>query len=46
VTAVSGKIIPLKPESICIHGDSKNALASVVYLKQLLLKNKIEVKAF
>lgn len=46
VSSVSGVKIPVKPESICIHGDSKNAVAFVVYLKELLLKNKIEVKAF
>jgi UPF0271 protein len=46
VTVVSGQKIPVIAESICIHGDSKNAVTSLLYLKQLLLQNKIEVKSF
>jgi UPF0271 protein len=46
VTAYSGEEISVNAESICIHGDSKNAVTTVLYLKELFLKNQIKVQAF
>ncbi len=36
VTAVSGKVIPIQAETICIHGDGKHAVAFVKSISRIL----------
>ena len=45
VTTISGKEIPITAETICIHGDGKNAVAFARTINQLLNKEFIEIKA-
>ncbi len=45
VTTVSGKIIPVKADSICIHGDGKKAVAFASTISSALQQDHIEVKA-
>ena len=40
----SGKQIPCEIDSVCIHGDNLNSLATAKSIKDNLLKNKIELK--
>ena len=45
VKALDGSIIPLKADTICVHGDGPNALVFVNRLRDLLIKEGIEIKA-
>ena len=38
VTTVSGKSIPIKAETICIHGDGKHAIEFAKAIHTLILK--------
>ena len=40
----SGKQIPCEIDSICIHGDNKSALDTAKSVKNILLKNELELK--
>lgn len=44
VTAVTGKDIPVKADTICIHGDGEHALAFAQHIHQSLKQNGIEIK--
>ncbi len=44
VTAVSGEKVPLKAETICIHGDGENAVEFARDINHLLKKNGISIK--
>lgn len=44
VQAVDGSIVPLKADTICVHGDSPNALLFVEQLRDLLMKEGIQIK--
>lgn len=46
VTSVSGKVIPIKAETICIHGDGKNAATFAKAIYENLKQNNIDIKAF
>ncbi|KRM89976.1 LamB/YcsF family protein [Liquorilactobacillus cacaonum] len=46
VTAIDGSIIPLKADSVCVHGDNAAALAIVANLRKTLQNNKIVLQAF
>ena len=42
-TAITGKDIPLKADSICVHGDGAKALAFVAKIRETLTKEGIEI---
>ena len=46
VTTLSGKIIPVVAETVCIHGDGKQAAIFARTIYENLKKNNIEIKAF
>lgn len=46
VEAVTGKVIPLKPDSVCVHGDSPQALLFVKKIRAALEAAGVEVVAF
>lgn len=46
VTAISGKEIQLKADSVCVHGDGVKALAFVKLIRRTLEEEGIQVKAF
>lgn len=46
VTAVNGSEIPINVESICVHGDSPGAVEIAAAVRQQLLNDKVELKAF
>ena len=43
VTAITGKDIPIKADSICVHGDGAKALAFVEKIRQTLTDENIEI---
>jgi UPF0271 protein len=45
VTSVSGNRIPITADTICIHGDGKNAVEFAKAIGQNLKQNKIDIKA-
>lgn len=45
VTSTSGKIIPVKADTICIHGDGKNAVAFATTISLALKQAHIDIKA-
>jgi 5-oxoprolinase (ATP-hydrolysing) subunit A len=45
VTTVSGKIIPIEAQTICIHGDGTHAPAFAKNIQHALKQNNIEIKA-
>jgi UPF0271 protein len=44
VTTISGEIIPIKAETICIHGDGTHAMAFAFQIRKTLLENKITIQ--
>ncbi len=46
VTAVTGKDIDLRADSICVHGDTPEALAFIRRIRETLEKNGIGIGAF
>ncbi len=46
VKTTTGKLIPLEVETICVHGDTPKAVEFARLIKESLLENNIEVKAF
>jgi UPF0271 protein len=45
VTTVAGKIVTLKADTICIHGDGSNAVAFVKTISSALKQSHIDIKA-
>lgn len=45
VTAITGEKVPLKVDSLCVHGDNEAALAIVKELRKTLKANGIALKA-
>ncbi len=45
VTSTSGKIVPVKADTICIHGDGKKALAFATTISSALKQANIDIKA-
>lgn len=43
VEAITGKDIPIKADSICVHGDGEKALAFVKKIRQVLTEEGIEI---
>ena len=46
VTAVSGEAIPVRVESICVHGDSPGAVQIATAVRDRLIANGVDLKAF
>lgn len=44
VISISGKLIPIVAETICLHGDSKNAVQLAKKINQTLQQNGITIK--
>ena len=44
VKAVTGKDIPIKADSVCVHGDGEKALKFVEKIREALIKEGIEIK--
>ncbi len=45
VMALSGKVIPVKADSICLHGDGPKALVFANKIRSVLLENGVKVAA-
>lgn len=45
VTTTTGKRISLKADTICLHGDGKNAVQFCKLIQQTLKQNRIEIKS-
>ncbi|PWT90835.1 MAG: LamB/YcsF family protein [Acidobacteria bacterium] len=45
VTSLDGKKIPIEVETICIHGDGKNAIELARRISQIMRQNDIQIKA-
>lgn len=45
VTAVTGEKVALKAETVCIHGDGKNALEFARHLRARIIEKGIEIKS-
>ena len=45
VNTIDHQTIPLEVQTICLHGDGKNVLENLPYLKNHLINNGISVKA-
>ena len=43
VTAVTGRDIPIKADSVCVHGDGVKALAFVERIRESLVREEIEI---
>ena len=43
VTAITGKDIPIKPDSVCVHGDGVKALAFVKKIRETLTAEGVEI---
>ena len=44
-TTLSGKVIPVKAESLCVHGDGEKALLFTQRIREELKKNGVEIAA-
>ena len=44
VTAVTGKDIPIRADSVCVHGDGEKALLFVEKIKKALSEEGIEIR--
>lgn len=45
ITAITGKVIPIKADSICVHGDNPEAVNFVAKIRETLEKEGVEIKA-
>lgn len=45
VTATNGEIVPIKAETICIHGDGKSALEFAKAIRRRLIAEKISIQS-
>ena len=43
VTCLSGKVIPIKADSICVHGDGPKALLFVQKIRKALAEKGVEI---
>ena len=44
VTALTGRDVPIKADSICVHGDGPKALAFVQKIREALAAESIELR--
>jgi UPF0271 protein len=45
VTSTSGKAVPLRAETVCIHGDGEHAVSFASGIRTALLKRGFEIRA-
>lgn len=45
VVAIDGSVIPLRAETICIHGDGDHAVEFAKAIRQALTKHEIEIRS-
>jgi 5-oxoprolinase (ATP-hydrolysing) subunit A len=45
VTALSGKVIPVRADSICVHGDGEKALLFTQKIRKALADHGVEIAA-
>ena len=45
VTTLSGKVIPVKADTICVHGDGEKALLFTQKIRKALQENGVEIAA-
>ena len=43
MTCLSGKVIPIKADSICVHGDGPKALLFVQKIRKALAEKGVEI---
>lgn len=43
VVSVTGEVVPLAVDSICVHGDNHSAVVLAIEIKKLLLENQVTV---
>jgi UPF0271 protein len=46
VTAIDGSVIPVVVESVCVHGDSPDAVSIATAVRQRLTADGVELKPF
>ena len=46
VVSVSGRVIPIEADTVCVHGDGERALAFVMRLRQAFAENEIIIGKF
>ncbi len=46
VTAVDGRTVPVRPDSVCVHGDSAGAVAVAMAVRRALADAGVQVAAF
>lgn len=46
VTSIDGKEIDIKADSICVHGDNKEAVALVKEIRKVLEENQVKITSF
>jgi UPF0271 protein len=46
ITAIDGSTLPVRADSICVHGDTAQAVAIAAALRQQLTVRGVEIKAF
>lgn len=44
VKTITGNYIDIKADTICVHGDTRNAVNLVIKIKEALLENGVEIK--
>ncbi|PID82600.1 MAG: lactam utilization protein LamB [Clostridiales bacterium] len=44
VKTITGKYIDIKADTVCVHGDTRNAVNLIVKIREALLKNGVEIK--
>lgn len=45
VTSVNGKKVPVKAETICIHGDGKNAVDFAKSINESLTQSNVKIES-
>lgn len=46
ITAIDGRDVPIRAESICVHGDSPGAMEMAAHLRRTLDAAGVTLKAF
>jgi UPF0271 protein len=45
VEAITGKVVPIKADSVCVHGDNEKALAFVMKIRASLESSGVKISA-
>jgi len=46
VVSISGKVVPIQAQTICVHGDTPGAVAMVKAIRQALDREQVTLQAF